>query len=131
MTRRLIIAGSRDLSCKLHCVIVAQAAERFVGQHWRPDFVISGACKGADTLGEHWADTMGIAVKRYPAEWSKLGSAAGPIRNQLMVDVSDGLVVVRGRKSCGSHDVLTRAQRKGIPIVDVVLTDLEMLKGHV
>lgn len=127
--KRLIIAGSRDLVCRLHCVTVASAAERFVASHWMPDIVLSGgACRGADELGEHWAKTVGIPIEKYPADWSQ-GRRAGPTRNALMVDLADGLVVVRGRGSRGSADVLNRAQRRGIPIVDVVLTDREVCMG--
>lgn len=119
-----LLLGSRELVCKYHCVIVAEAAERFVSAHWRPDVVLSGACRGGDEMGEHWARVSEIPVERYPANW------AGPQRNQLMVDLADGLVVVRGRGSRGSADVLNRAQRKGIPIVDVVLSDKEVCFGR-
>lgn len=80
--KRLIIAGSRDLVCRLHCVTVANASERFVAAHWMPDIVLSGACRGADELGEHWAKTVGIPIEKYPADWSQ-ERRAGPLRNAL------------------------------------------------
>jgi hypothetical protein len=115
--------------CSEHCVIVAQACEQFCREHWRPDVVISGACRGADTLGEHWAETVGIPVERHPADWAK-GPSAGPIRNQLMVDLPHafGLVVVRFHGSKGSADILRRAEharafarKRAFKIIDMVL----------
>jgi hypothetical protein len=48
--------------------------------------VVSGGASGADALGESWAQTRGIPVKVFPADWHQLGYAAGPIRNQQMAD---------------------------------------------
>jgi hypothetical protein len=47
--------------------------------------VISGMAKGADTFGYDWAILSGYPVHEYPAEWSKYGRKAGPIRNQQML----------------------------------------------
>ena len=48
--------------------------------------VISGKAPGADTLGEKWAHMNNVPVVPFPADWSKHGRAAGPIRNQQMLD---------------------------------------------
>lgn len=47
--------------------------------------VVSGGCSGADIGGEAWADRRKIEVNRFPADWSKHGRAAGPIRNEEML----------------------------------------------
>jgi hypothetical protein len=46
--------------------------------------VISGGAKGADTIAESLVPP--INFKKFPADWSKHGKAAGPIRNKLMLD---------------------------------------------
>lgn len=46
--------------------------------------IISGGAKGADSLGEKYAEEYGIPVVRYPADWKKYGRAAGPKRNEEM-----------------------------------------------
>jgi hypothetical protein len=43
-----------------------------------------GAADGADTLAGEWARENGIRVHAFPAQWTKHGKAAGPIRNELM-----------------------------------------------
>jgi hypothetical protein len=48
--------------------------------------VAHGACRGADRIAGGVAEELGLDVRAYPADWDAHGDAAGPIRNQLMVD---------------------------------------------
>jgi hypothetical protein len=48
--------------------------------------VVSGGAPGADTGGEVWADRRKIEVNRFPADWKKHGKAAGPLRNEAMLE---------------------------------------------
>ena len=78
--------------------------------------VISGACKGADMLGERYAAEMGYNIKRFPAEWTKYGRAAGPIRNEKMVDECDYLISFWDGKSKGTKDIIGCALKQGKPV---------------
>ena len=49
------------------------------------DLVIHGCARGADQLGKHWAESRGVPVMEFPAEWDKYGKSAGPIRNRQML----------------------------------------------
>ena len=124
--RSLIIAGSRDLDDQDARAVEAvhDAFATFVSKHWWPDVILSGMALGADTIGWQLAELFEIPVRAFPVysrDWSTLGPKAGPLRNQRMVDDAHGLVVVRYPDSRGSADVLRRARKKGIPIVDLVL----------
>src|SRR5260221_3414883 len=48
--------------------------------------LICGMAKGGDTLGYFWAKEVGVPIEEYRADWKQYGPAAGPIRNQLMLD---------------------------------------------
>jgi hypothetical protein len=48
--------------------------------------VITGGVKGADNLAKDLAQSLGYTTATYPADWKKHGKAAGPIRNQEMLD---------------------------------------------
>ena len=48
--------------------------------------VIAGGCRGADTLAARAAKACGYPFREFPADWRKFGKAAGPIRNQKMLD---------------------------------------------
>ena len=58
-----------------------------------------------------------------PADWGRHGRAAGPIRNQEMLDVGGhDLVVAVNRdwaKSKGTNDMVKRCERAGIPVVKI------------
>lgn len=48
--------------------------------------LVHGDCKGADKLAAEVASELGWTVLARPADWAKHGRAAGPIRNQAMID---------------------------------------------
>lgn len=48
--------------------------------------LVHGACQGADTIAGAVAQALKFVVRAYPADWVKHPRAAGPIRNQQMLD---------------------------------------------
>ena len=83
--------------------------------------LIHGACEGADTIARDIAKSMGWKVIPYPAHWGILGGAAGPSRNQTMVDQKPDLVIAfhddLNGKSRGTADCVRKAKVAGIPVV--------------
>jgi hypothetical protein len=80
--------------------------------------IIHGGASGADRLAGEWAASRGIPVEVYPADWQKYGRAAGPIRNQRMIDRKPDMVVAfpGGR---GTADMVRRVRQTGIGLVTV------------
>ncbi|MCO5072143.1 MAG: DUF2493 domain-containing protein [Rhizobiaceae bacterium] len=78
--------------------------------------IISGAAKGADTLAAEWAKRFGFPLYEFPADWKALGKAAGPIRNQLMIDEGKPDLVVAFPGGRGTADMIRRAEGARIPI---------------
>ena len=61
----------------------------------------------------------GAVIKRFPADWTKFGTKAGPIRNREMLDLQPDLVIAFHRnlkKSKGTIDTVMEANRRGIPV---------------
>jgi len=56
--------------------------------------VIHGACQGADTLFTETAFLRGMNELAFPADWTKYGPKAGPIRNKLMVDTHPDIICI-------------------------------------
>ena len=86
-----------------------------------PDAVIvNGAAGGADTLAQRFAERFGVRSEQYPADWRKHGRAAGPIRNQQMLDSGVDIVIAfpGGR---GTADMVGRARDAGVPVMEVDL----------
>jgi len=82
--------------------------------------IIEGECRGADLLSKAVALELGFKVERFPAEWELYGRAAGPIRNQQMLDEGKPDLVLAFHseieKSRGTEDMIRRAEREGIPV---------------
>ena len=81
--------------------------------------VVEGEARGADTLGRQAAEELGIKVEAYPADWQQYGRAAGPIRNQQMLDSGIDLVLAFHHnldKSKGTADMVRRVRRAGIEV---------------
>jgi len=82
--------------------------------------IIEGECRGADCLSRIVALELGFKVERFPAKWRVYGRAAGPIRNQQMLDEGnpDLVLAFHGaiEKSQGTRDMIRRAKKRGIPV---------------
>tara|TARA_B110000902_G_scaffold172948_1_gene196609 strand:- start:290 stop:637 length:348 start_codon:yes stop_codon:yes gene_type:complete len=106
---RVLIAGGRDFTDK-------ETMKNVLAGVPRCSVIISGTARGADQLGESWAEARGIAVERYPADWDTYGKAAGHIRNQQMLDEGkpDYVVVFPGGK--GSESMVKKARKAGLNV---------------
>lgn len=79
--------------------------------------VIHGACRGADRIAGNAAFNRGLVVRQFPAQWSRYGSAAGPIRNKRMLDEKPDLVIAfhsNLTESKGTKNMLMLAGKAGI-----------------
>lgn len=114
---RAIIAGSRGISDPME-VEIAIAESGFV-----PTKVLSGHAGGVDLLGESWAKSNGVPVELYPAEWSRLGRKAGPIRNRLMATRADALVAIWDGRSRGTKNMIETARAFSLKVFVRVMSD--------
>jgi hypothetical protein len=82
--------------------------------------IITGGCIGADTIAHNLAVKAGMETLVFPARWDKYGKAAGPIRNQQMLDEGLPDLVVAFTEdlenSRGTKDMVTRARKAKIPV---------------
>ena len=83
------------------------------------DFIISGGASGADQLASEYANDMNIDQVVYPANWTKYGKSAGPIRNQLMIDDAEPDLVVAFKGGSGTADMVRRAHLAGIKVIEI------------
>ena len=108
---KVIIAGGRDYK--------PDALSHFVihCNHHIFNFteIVSGGCTGADKFGEEYAKEYGIPVKRFPADGGKHGKKAGPIRNDLMAQYADAVILFPGGR--GTENMRKAANRYGLEIL--------------
>lgn len=87
----------------------------------KADVVVSGGAKGADSLGEKWANEMGIKKYILKPDWKKFGRSAGFIRNRDIVSNSDLIIAFWDGKSSGTkHSIdLAFELKKDILVINV------------
>ncbi len=107
---RTIIAGSRD------CTDMRELKRAMAGCGWIPTAVISGGARGADRLGEAWAERQGIPVERHPADWGQFGRSAGHRRNAEMAACAEALVALWDGKSPGTEGMIGLARKRGLRV---------------
>jgi YspA, cpYpsA-related SLOG family len=83
------------------------------------DRLATGAAPGADTLADSWARSRGVRVERYYALWRTHGRAAGPIRNQKMLDDEHPDLVIAFPGGVGTADMVTRSKAAGVPVKEI------------
>lgn len=83
------------------------------------ELVISGGAAGADTLAAEWAEANGVPLRVFPADWPRHGRAAGPIRNQRMLDEGRPDLVLAFPGGAGTADMARRASSAGVAVRSV------------
>ena len=81
--------------------------------------IIHGGARGADNEAGYWARRQLISEERYEADWDRDGKAAGPIRNQRMLDEGMPDLVVAFPGGRGTADMVKRARAAGVPVMEI------------
>ena len=112
LDNRVLVCGGRDYD--------DQDAVFSVLNKLRPTFIIEGGARGADTLAWLWARrNLGPDQRlQFQARWDRHGKAAGAIRNQEMIDIGKPDLVVAFPGGKGTADMVRRAKRAGIPVLE-------------
>jgi len=77
--------------------------------------VVSGAARGADSLGEKWAIENKIETLIFPADWDKHGKAAGFIRNEDIIKNCDCCIAFWDGKSPGTKHSISLCEKLNKP----------------
>jgi YspA, cpYpsA-related SLOG family len=111
---KLHVCGGRDFDDAAFLFRILDDLHR---EHRFREFMQGGA-RGADALAKEWAMTKGD-LKRFEikANWRKYGPAAGPIRNQQMLDWGPDLVVAFAGGT-GTAGMVALARAAGMPVIE-------------
>jgi len=111
---RVLVCGSRKWKDydKVYRVLKSMAP--------RVKLVIEGGAPGADTCAREAAKELRLPWVEFPADWMKYGKAAGPKRNQEMLDKAKPTLVLAFHEDwklgVGTQDMITRALKAKLPI---------------
>lgn len=112
---KVVIAGTRTfddyelLKSKMDAILCRKAKQHNI-------IIVSGTAKGADTLGELYAQECGYDIKRFPANWDKYGKRAGFLRNEEMGKYADVIVIFWDGFSKGAKLMVDIAKRLKKPL---------------
>lgn len=124
---RVIIAGSRSFNdyklLQSKCDKILQNIQK---EH--NIIIVSGTARGADRLGERYAQERQYQVERYPADWKRFSLSAGPIRNREMADHADALIAFWDGISRGTTNMIRTAQKGGLSVRIIPFTNYEHLQ---
>ena len=120
---RVIIAGSRSFNdyelLRERCLSILQEKMRT-----NRVIIVSGHARGADSLGERFANEFSLSFELHPAKWRLLGKAAGMVRNAEMAKCSDALIAFWDGESRGTRHMINFARKRGLE-VSVINTTLK------
>ena len=72
--------------------------------------IVSGGARGADSLGEKYADEKGLQKEIYKPDWDLFGKKAGFMRNTTIIENCDMVVAFWDGESKGTKDSLDKAK---------------------
>jgi hypothetical protein len=110
---RVLVTGGRDYD-DLASVVGALDDLR---ERYGRLVVIQGGATGADQFARYWCGRQqSVHMINEPADWKAHGKAAGPIRNQRMIDEHKPDLVLAFDGGRGTADMIRRAETAGIPV---------------
>lgn len=109
--RVLVCGGRRFSDCGLIWRTLDDLAKKEV-----IDCLIEGDAPGADRIAGAWAKRRRVDLRLFPADWTKHGRAAGPIRNQKMLDAGKPDLVIAFSGGTGTADMVRRAKAANVPV---------------
>lgn len=115
--QRWLICGGRDFA---DAAMFNAAMGDLIRVKGCPSVIIHGGAPGADRFAEAWAERMAVSRHRFPAQWDKHGKAAGPIRNQAMIDKGRPHFVIAFPGGSGTADMVRRAREAGIDVAEII-----------
>jgi hypothetical protein len=114
---RILVTGSRRWTD--YNIIRDAIWAAALGIRWEDCTLIHGNARGADIMAAEIAEILNMNIETHPARWDIYGRAAGPIRNQEMVDSGAGICLAFLMPgSVGTSDCVKRAKKAGIMVME-------------
>lgn len=107
----VIVTGGRDF-LDYECV-------KSVLQLFDIGLLIQGAATGADALAKRYAIEHNLPFEDVPAQWSKYGNSAGPIRNIQMLEKFPNAVVIAFPGGRGTANCISEARKRHMIVLEV------------
>jgi hypothetical protein len=114
---RVLVCGGRNFNDNDHIWNALLGLEMVFDR--RIQTVIQGGARGADAGGKRWAKIHERETLEFQPDWNKHGKAAGPLRNQEMIDKGDPELVLAFPGGRGTADMVRRAKAANIAVIEI------------
>lgn len=114
---RVLVCGGRDFSDSSTVWGELDTLRRSVPHDTMA--VIQGGASGADQIAREWCSARHVPYDNFAADWNTHGKAAGPIRNQRMIDVGKPDLVLAFAGGRGTADMVRRARAASVPVREI------------
>lgn len=113
---KILVCGGRAFQDKQ---FIYKSLDECTRLHGPIELLMHGGAEGADKLAYMWAQLHEIPSRQFSANWAKYGRAAGPLRNQYMLDEGKPDLVVAFPGGRGTEDMMQRTLRAGITLIPI------------
>lgn len=112
MAKTIIVTGSR---AHTDIDLIWGKLEQYVEPQ---TVIVQGGAKGADRIGQAYADANALHSVTFYADWNTHGKAAGMIRNREMLDAYPEALVLAFPlgESRGTRGCIAEARKRGITV---------------
>lgn len=113
---RVIVAGSRSFT---DYATMERVLDHVLSElvHGGTVEIVSGTARGADRLGERYAEEHDLELSQFPADWKKYGKRAGIVRNEEMAVYATHLVAFWDGESKGTRHMIAKARELGLGVI--------------
>ena len=109
---KVIVAGSRNFN---NYELLRNKLDKILANKKDVE-IVSGTAKGADKLGERYANEHNYKIAKFPAKWEVYGKRAGYARNKEMSEYADCCVVFWDGVSKGSKHMIDLAIEQNLQL---------------
>lgn len=109
---KVIIAGSRGFD---DYELLSEFCNYYLQNQTHIE-IVSGTAKGADSLGEKYAEENNYKLSKFPAKWDLYGKSAGYKRNEEMAIYGDCLIAFWDGESKGTKHMIDLAKKYGLRV---------------
>lgn len=120
----LAIIGSRNFTDK---TFFNNKISEWIAKYGKPNRIISGGAKGADSLAADYAKARHIELIIYFPDWLQYGKSAGPIRNTLIINHCTHVLAFPSKNGVGTQDSLQKAEKLGKNITVYFIDEISNL----
>ena len=104
----IAIVGGRDFN---DYTLLKESILAYIDAHEKPENIVSGGAKRADTLVAQFAAEMGIPLLIFKPDYQKYGRGATLVRNTKIIENAEVVFAFWDGQSKGTKDSIKKAKK--------------------